>query len=164
MWCSGLYQRWAGGFVSHGKITIRQRFLVAYSVKSFPQDSLGFPWDKDAATGEDKRPIFGGFYREQKQCRPDGRRHKQLAAGAIFFNVESRDVGNTVTFDLILTDEPWAFVLRDWDGADENNITNERTFSLVMGRPSIRCKHPLSGTRMGTGFFHFFFQLLRPIH
>lgn len=42
-------------------ITIRQRFLVAYSVKAFPMDSLGtdglkYAWDKDEADPEDQFP------------------------------------------------------------------------------------------------------------
>ena len=142
------------------EITIRQRFLVAYSVKSFPQDSLGFPWDKDAATEEDKRPdLLVDFIVNKSNADLTEEDINNSLLGPIFFNAKGQDVSNTVTFDLILTDEPWAFVLRDWDGADENNITLDDPFSLVMGAtfnpvqaPSVRNEDGTGGNFSITGF------------
>ncbi|MCB9236565.1 MAG: PKD domain-containing protein [Cyclobacteriaceae bacterium] len=142
------------------EITIRQRFLVAYSVKSFPQDSLGFPWDKDAATEEDKRPdLLVDFIVNKSNADLTEEDINNSLLGPIFFNAKGQDVSNTVTFDLILTDEPWAFVLRDWDGADENKITLDDPFSLVMGAtfnpvqaPSIRNEDGTGGNFSITGF------------
>lgn len=142
------------------EITIRQRFLVAYSVKSFPMDSLGFPWDKDAATEEDKRPdLLVDFIVNKSDADLTDKDIENSLLGPIFFNAKGQDVSNTVSIDLILTDEIWAFVLRDWDGADENNITFNDPFSFVLGAtfnpvqaPSTKSEDGTEGNFSITGF------------
>lgn len=120
-------------------ITIRQRFLVAYAVKAFPMDSIGtdklkYPWDMDEVDVEDQRPdLLVDFIVNKPDADLTEEDIENSILGPIFFNATGQDVGNSLTRDLILTNESWAFVLRDWDGLDENNITLNDPFSTVMG-------------------------------
>jgi len=146
-------------------ITIRQRYLVAYSVKSFPMDSIGtdglkYAWDKDETDPEDQLPdLLVDFIVNKNDADLTDEDIENSLLGPIFFNASGQDVSNSVSFDLILTDESWAFVLRDWDGADENNITFNDPFSTVMGAtfnpvqaPSVTNEDGTAGNFSITGF------------
>ncbi|MBX2941239.1 MAG: PKD domain-containing protein [Cyclobacteriaceae bacterium] len=116
------------------EITIRQRYLVGYIVKAFPMDSLGFAWDKDEVDEDKKRPdLFVDFIVNKSNADLTDKDIENSLYGPIFFDASGQDVGNTVTTDLILTNETWAFVLTDWDGTDEDNPSLNDPFSFVMG-------------------------------
>lgn len=146
-------------------ITIRQRYLVAYSVKAFPMDSIGtdllkYAWDKDEVDAEDQLPdLLVDFIVNKSDADLTDADIENSLLGPIFFNASGQDVSNSVSIDLILTNESWAFVLRDWDGADENNITFNDPFSTVMGAtfnpvqaPSVTNEDGTEGNFSITGF------------
>lgn len=156
-------------------ISVKQRFLTAYIVKAFPMDSLDFPWDKNEALEEDQLPDVLVELIVDKN--PNDLTEEELAnsiLGPIFFNASGQDISNTVTQDLILTNEDWAFILRDWDGADADNPTLDDPFSLVVGAtfnpvliPTTKSSDGTEGSFSITGFnsnnkfidITFFFEL-----
>lgn len=113
-------------------ITIRQRYLTQYFVKSFPYDSIGFAWDKNAATEEDKWPDVLVELVVNKTNPTEAELENSVLEG-LFVNAKGQDIANEVTYDVILTNEEWNFFLSDWDGADINNPTFADPFSLMMG-------------------------------
>lgn len=133
-------------------ITVKQRFLTAYIVKAFPMDSLGFAWDKNEALDEDKLPDVLVELVVDKD--PNDLTEEELAnslLGPIFFNATGQDISSSISQDLILTDEDWAFVLRDWDGADENTPTLNDPYSLVVGATFNPVQIPTTKNADGTG-------------
>lgn len=127
-------------------ITIRQRFLTQYFVKAFPYDSLGFPWDKNAATEEDKWPDVLVELVVNKADPTDAELENSVLEG-LFVNAKGQDIANELTYDVILTNEEWNFFLSDWDGADINNPTFADPFSLMMGATF----NPVQATTTKTG-------------
>lgn len=113
-------------------ITIRQRYLTNYFVKSFPNDSLGFAWDKDEATEEDKFPDVLVELVVNKSDPTETELENSVLEG-LFLNARGQDIANEITYDVILTNEEWNFFMSDWDGADINNPTLADPFSLIMG-------------------------------
>lgn len=114
-------------------ITVFQRYLTSYFVKSFPRDSLGYAWDKNEALDEDKLPdVLVQFIVDKDN--PSDDEYSNSILGPVFLNAGLLDVGNTVDSDLILTNESWVFILRDWDGLDSNNISFQNDpFSVIAG-------------------------------
>lgn len=113
-------------------ITIRQRFLTQYFVKAFPYDSIGFAWDVNEATEEEKRPDVLVELIVNKGDPTEAELENSVLEG-IFSNAQGQDIGNEIAYDVILTNEEWVFFLSDWDGADINNITLADPFSLMVG-------------------------------
>lgn len=133
-------------------ITIKQRFLTGYIVKSFPNDSLGFAWDKNEALDEDKRPdLLVELIVDKSEADLTQADFDNSILGPIFFNAKGQDVSNAVDFDLILTNEDWVFILRDWDGVDENNPSLDDPFSLVLGATFNPVKILTTKTTDGSG-------------
>ncbi len=133
-------------------VNVLQRYLTGYIVKAFPTDSIGFDWDINGATAEDKLPDILVEIVVDK-ANPTQAEIDNSIIGPVFLNASGQDVGDTITQDVVLTNESWVFILRDWDGADENNISLADPFSFVTGVTFNPVQVPTTKTSDAEGFF-----------
>ncbi len=155
-------------------VSVKQRYLTDYLVKSFPKDSLDFDWDKDEVLDEDKLPDVLVVISVNKSS-PTAEEIENSVLGPIFLNASNQDVSNTVSNNVILTNESWYIALSDWDGLDPDAISLQNdpfsdmvfaTFNPVQA-PSIKSADGLAGYFSLTGLdaddnfidIDFFFEL-----
>lgn len=114
-------------------ITIRQRYLVGYSVNIYPTKDGTEDWDPGEADPEDAFPDIFVQFSVNKANLTDEEFANSVFDGP-FTNVDVSSFSVEVTDDIILTNvtEGWGFALFEFDDNDET-ITTDDDFTFMAG-------------------------------